>query len=217
MNKAISFNSLFKYNTVAIKKVDRFNNNINNNNNNQVNRFVSKQVNDERNKQKQIDNFIKSIDSLTEFPELQIRKKEPINLNNKKSTFIDAIKMNHLITNKENNNESQKEESVPAGCVCIKFDKKTNSHTWIYGENDSKNKYEEEIVIEENPYFVFQRVNDLYNNRKNEHIRKWGFEEYDQMFMFQNYDYGYFDKLDDEQFEKYSKNNYLNNHNFIKI
>jgi hypothetical protein len=212
MNKANRFNLLFKDATsTTIKNVDRYNNN-NNNNNNQINRFVSKQVNDERNKQKQTNNFIKSLDSLTEFPELQIKKKESINLNNNKSTFIDAIKMNHLVTNEENSNESQKEENVPPGCVCIKIDKISNSHTWIYGENVSNNKYEEKVVMEENPYFVFQRVNDLYNNRKNEHIKKWGFEEYDQMFMFQNYDYGYFDRLDDEQNEKYGKKNYQNNH-----
>jgi len=181
--------------------------NVYRNNNNQTNRFVSKQVNDERNKKKQTDNFIKSLDSLTAFPELQIKKKEYINLDNNKSTFIDAVKMNIFVTNEENNdNESQKDETVPPGCVCIKFDKVSNKHIWIYGDNVSNNEnIESESVIEENPYFVFQRVTDLYNNRKNEHIKKWGFEEYDQMFMFQNYVYGYFDKLDDEQIEKYSK------------
>lgn len=202
MNKANRFNLLLKDTTTTTntKNVDRFNNN------NQINIFVSKQVNDERNKKKQTDNFIKSLDSLTEFPELQIKKKESIILNNNKSTFIDAIKMNHLVTNEENRNEIQNEENVPPGCVCITFDKVSNKHCWIYGDNVSKNE-DVESVIESNPYFIFQRVTDLYNNRKNEHIKKWGIEEYDQMFMFQNYDYGYFDKLDDEQSEKYSKKN----------
>jgi hypothetical protein len=220
MNKSNRFNLLFKdaTSTTTIKKVDRFNNNNNNNNNNQINRFVSKQVNDERNKKKQTDNFIKSLDSLTEFPELQMKKKESIvlnNNNNNKSTFMDAIKTNNL-TNEINSIEIQNEENVPPGCVCIKIDKTTNSHNWSYGDSfneSSKNKYEEKVVMEENPYFVFQRVNDLYNNRKNEHIKKWGFEEYDQMFMFQNYDYGYFDRLDDEQNEKYSKKISVNYYN----
>jgi hypothetical protein len=124
--------------------------------------------------------------------------------------------MNHLVTNEENRNEIQNEENIPPGCVCITFDKVSNKHCWIYGDSfneSSKNKYEEKVVMEENPYFVFQRVNDLYNNRKNEHIKKWGFEEYDQMFMFQNYDYGYFDRLDDEQNEKYSKKISVNYYN----
>ena len=207
MNKANRFNLLLKdTTTTTTKNVDRISNNNNNNNNNQINRFVSKQVNDERNKKKQTDNFIKSLDSLTEFPELQIKKNKQIILNNNKSTFIDAIKMNHLVTNEENSNEIQNEDNVPPGCVCIKFDKVSNKHCWIYGDNASKNE-DVESVIESNPYFIFQRVTDLYNNRKNEHIKKWGIEEYDQMFMFQNYDYGYFDKLDDEQSEKYSKKN----------
>ena len=219
MNKSNRFSLLFKdtiSNTSSInsististnKNVDRIynNNNNNNNNNHQLNRFVSKQVNDERNKKKLTDNFIKSLDSLTEFPELQIKKKECVNLkNNNSTTFMDAIKMNHLVTNELDNNGSKSEENVPPGCVCIKFDKTSNNHIWVYGENASK-KEDTEVVVEENPYFVFQRVNDLYNNRKNEHIRKWGIEEYDKMFMFQNYDYEYFDKLDDEQIEKYSK------------
>lgn len=198
MNKANRFNLLLK-DTTSTKNVDR----ISNNNNNQINRFVSKQVNDERNKKKQTDNFIKSLDSLTEFPELQMKKKESIvlNNNNNKSTFMDAIKTNNLI-NEINSIESQNEENVPLGCVCIKIDKTTNSHNWIYGENDSKNNYGDEVVIEENPYFVFQRVVDLYNNRKNEYIRKWGIEDYERTYMFQNYDYEYFDKLDDEQYSK---------------
>jgi hypothetical protein len=40
-----------------------------------TNRFVSKHVNEERNKKQKEEKFIKSLDSLTEFPELQIKKK----------------------------------------------------------------------------------------------------------------------------------------------
>jgi hypothetical protein len=176
-----------------MNKASRFNSNTNN----QTNRFVSKQVNDERNKKKQTENFIKSLDSLMEFPELQIKKKECIVLDNKKKTnFIDVIKMSNSLPNEEKCNEIQNEEAIPPGCVCIKFDKVSNKDIWFYGENASKNEALESFS-EENPYFVFQRMTDLYNNRKNEHIRKWGIEEYHEMFMFQNYDYEYFDKLDE--------------------
>jgi hypothetical protein len=198
MTSTNRFNSILK-DTTSVKIHNTSSSIIKNTNNFKTNRFVSKQINDERNKKQKEEIFIKSLNNLTEFPELQIKKKESIVLDNKnKSNFIDAIKMNNLIPSEENSNEIQNEEAIPPGCVCIQFDKTSNQQKWIYGVDVSKNE-DVESVIEENPYFVFQRVTDLYNNRKNEHIKKWGIEEYDQMFMFQNYDYEYFDKLDEQK------------------
>ena len=48
-----------------------------------ANRFVSKHVNEERNKKQKEDDFIKSLDSLTVFPKLQtITKNDSSNNNN---------------------------------------------------------------------------------------------------------------------------------------
>jgi len=163
---------------------------------NKTNRFISKHVTEERNKKQKEGNFIKSLDSLIEFPELQIKKKECITLTNTKSSnFIDAIKMSNLVINEEITNENPGEDNIPPGCLCIKFDKITNKQVWLYGDKTSNN---EVTKNEEKPYFIFQRVVELCNNRKNEHIKNWGIEEYDQMFKFQNYDYEYFDKLDEQ-------------------
>jgi hypothetical protein len=43
----------------------------------------------------------------------------------------------------------------------------------------------------------------FYEKRKSEYIDNWGEDEWEQMFTFPNYDYHYFDKLD----EIYEKNN----------
>ena len=41
----------------------------------------------------------------------------------------------------------------------------------------------------------------LHEKRTNEYINLWGIEEWEKMFLFPNYDYNYFDDLDDEEEE----------------
>jgi hypothetical protein len=215
-----------------MKSNSRFNNNkYDNNNNFKPNRFVSKQVNEERNKKQKEDEFIKTLHSSTSFPELQTNKNSPqnnkSNKNNKNSdkneasetiNFMDA--MNTVVTKpKENTCENDKTDNVPPpGCVCIKYNETTKEPVWIYGKNTTSiSNHNVNLEKEENPYDVFQRVVNLYQSRKYEYIRKWGIDEYDKMFLYQNYDYEYFDKLDYEEIEKnmdnyYQANTYSNNY-----
>ncbi len=58
--------------------------------------------------------------------------------------------------------------------------------------------YEQDLVYE-----VFEGLANLHEKRTAEYIENWGQDEWDRMFLFQNYDYYYFDKLD----EIYAKNN----------
>jgi len=160
-----------------------------------TNRFVSKQINEEREKKQKNEQFAKSLENLTEFPELSNKKTKKDNLsvdNSKnKQNFIDIIKSNKNTVN--NLNENDKNEEVPPGSVCIKYDNQLKKIVWIYGD-ENKN---EEVIEEEHPYFVFKRLVDFYKIRKYDHINKWGIDEYDKMFLFQNYDYNYFEKLDE--------------------
>jgi len=203
MNKATRFNTLLKdtTNNTSIKNVNRITNNINNNNF-QANRFVSKKVNEERNIKKQTETFIKSLDSLTDFPELQIKKQDLNNLNDNKNkqNYIDIIKINNMTkTEEKNTDDDNNDKNIPSGCVCIKYDKKTKQLEWIYGENASSINKDINSDCDENDSFDrIQRVVHLYNNRKNDYINKWGIDEYDKTFLFQNYDYNYFDKLDEK-------------------
>ena len=183
-----------------------------------TNRFVSKVVNEERNKKQKEETFIKSLSSLSEFPELQIKKKDAKHAKDenlsKKLNFIDIVNLKN--TNGETFNEDKDEgdKIVPPGCVCISYDKKTKQEVWVYGENMKTTN--EQITREEKPYQVFQRLIELYKNRKYEYINNWGIEEYDKMFMFQNYDYDYFDKLDEETdkcIKKYYQNIHTMNNN----
>ena len=71
-------------------------------------------------------------------------------------------------------------------------------------ENKLKNtdpveKSENEIAIE-----TFDALAELYDSRDNEFIDTWGYEEWERTFRFPNYDYNYFDRLDelaDEELE----------------
>ena len=58
--------------------------------------------------------------------------------------------------------------------------------------------FEQDLVYE-----VFEGLANLHEKRTAEYIDRWGEDEWERMFLFQNYDYYYFEKLD----EIYEKNN----------
>ena len=192
-----------------------------------TNRFVSKHTNEERKKKQKGAEFINSLNSLREFPELQTKI---ISKNNTKTPNTNTIKFIDIMNNNNNNNdfnEIETVDNVPDGWVCIKNDEVTKKQVCIYGKNTIPIISEKKKNGEE-PSVVFQRLVNLHQSRKYEHIRKWGIDEYDKMFMFQNYDYEYFDKLDEQNkydMEKYyqdihnlnNNNNYIDSYNDILI
>ena len=200
----------------------RVNNRFNSSNNRtNTNYFISKQVIEERNKKQKEDEFIKSLDNSVAFPELQKKITNCESINNDKNqttSFIDAMKTKNI---KMDNNETINNDAdncVPPGCVCIQYDKSIKKTVWNYGR-DTK-PIAEKKYMEEAPYFVLKRLVDLQQNRKYDYIRKWGIDEYDKMFMFQNYDYEYFDKLDHQitnDMEKYYQNNTYNYNDFSDV
>jgi hypothetical protein len=131
-----------------------------------------------------------------------------------KNSFVDMMKNNTQILEEEDNNaryiNSEDDQTVKPGWVCIKQDFKTSQEVWSYGNGCVK--IDDTIVDEggsfEDPYYAFERLVTLYQNRKNEYIKNWGYDEYDKMFMFQNYDYDYFDKLDDKYDNGFYDNSY---------
>jgi len=197
--------------SISIKNDSLHSSNLSHNNF-KTNRFVSKHVNEERNKKQKDDAFIKSLDSLTSFPILQTKTKTGSNINSEKKqpiTFIEAMKTKKT----ESPSEKITTDEVPPGCVCIKYDKVTKNTIWIYGKNTNSITNEKKSLEEnEDPRVIFQRLVNLHQGRKYDHISKWGIDEYEKMFLYQNYDYEYFDKLD-EQIEK-DMEKYYQNTNF---
>jgi len=93
-------------------------------------------------------------------------------------------------------------ETLPPGWVSLKKDPASNKIIWR--ENKSKNadpveKSENELATE-----ALDALVELYDRRDNEFIDTWGYEEWERTFRFPNYDYEYFDRLDelaDEELE----------------
>ena len=81
---------------------------------------------------------------------------------------------------------------TPVGATKNKFNLRTKS-THILGAEMINNSPELEIL---------DGLVELYENRNNEYIENWGYEEWEEMFQFPNYDYTYFDKLDEIYYEE---------------
>ena len=155
-------------------------------------------------------NIFKSFDNLNEksndhkkefkiqnndFPELTITKKPIVNDTSEKS-FINTLKKEIKITHVE----TSEEYKTPDGWVSFKYEK---SNSPLFGQNLKViNKV---IIINnenvENENEALEAINNLcslYEKRRNEYIKLWGKDEYNEMFISPNHDDTYFDKLDEK-------------------
>lgn len=177
---------------------------------------------EEKNKKQKEEDIVKALD-ISNFPDLKSIATTTTSKNTKekdKTSFADMMKNNAQILedhDRQANNDNEEDEIVKPGWVCIKQDNKTNKPLWAYG-NGSCAKVDETVTIED-PYYAFERLVTQYQKRKNEYIKTWGYEEYDKMFLFQNYDYEYFDKLDENYDDFYKISNAsdyeYNNYNYV--
>jgi hypothetical protein len=117
--------------------------------------------------------------SINDFPEL-------ISKNNKK-TSSNQMNFLNLIKNVET---KCKEEKIINE---TKLNKEYNPKSTLL-KKDLKHKptYKENEIA----YEVIKKLAELYEKRSNEYIELWGYDEWERMFIFSNYDYEYFDKLD---------------------
>lgn len=145
-----------------------------------------------------------------DFPEL-ITKKPIINDTSSEKSFINTLKKEIKITNIDTSNE----DKTPDGWVSFKYEK---SNSPLFGQNLKLiNKViitNNENVEDENEAFeIINNLCSLYEKRRNEYIKIWGEDEYNEMFISPNYDDTYFDKLDEKYeieqekiYEQYSTN-----------
>lgn len=100
-------------------------------------------------------------------------------------TFLDKLKINNKEEIKNNN-------YIEPGCVVIKLDKQKRTPVFSYGEMK-----EDRIEGEINPLEVLDTLVALHEQRTIDYINLWGYDDYEKEFLFPNYDYEYFDKLDE--------------------
>lgn len=84
---------------------------------------------------------------------------------------------------------------LPDGWVEITKDKEKSTLTYNYGKN---------MKQDNNPtlYDICKELTCKYEKWEKEYIHKWGNDEYEKMYKFPNYDYYYFDNLDDKYYEE---------------
>jgi len=199
----------------------RSNNYINNRHQDEVD---YRKFKEEKLKKQKEEDIVKAL-NISNFPDLKSVSSSNIDTNYKaktdKTSFADMMKSTTQIVDTLNTvtSEEVEVEIVKPGCICIKQDAKTNQLIWIYGDGcleinkNNENDNSDNLAVDEHPFYVFERLKTLYNNRKNEYINKWGYDEYDKMFLFQNYDYEYFDKLDENFGYEISNHYYKSNNN----
>jgi hypothetical protein len=171
-----------------------------------------RRLNLEDKQKKAKENEIKILTNVDNFPELKSSvKKEKTEKNedtiNYFSKLINSNDSSQINNEKMGINNGNYDENVPEGCVCIKFNKKENNLKWIYGNgfintsDYNKETIESKMNQCDNPFIVMSRLVKLNRIRRNDYIRKWGKDEYEYMFMFPNYDYKYYDKVDEEYYD----------------
>jgi len=104
---------------------------------------------------------------------------------------------------KPNNTEqpiitSNPTENIDPGWVLIRRNKSTGKT--IINENkvtETPKKTDYQLAT-----CTVNALVSLYEKRTKEYIDMWGYDEWDQMFTFPNYDYDYFDRLDELEADK---------------
>jgi len=93
--------------------------------------------------------------------------------------------------------------NLKPGWLLLKHDRKT--HTTIWKSNEIFNSEPVEKTADELAWDALDELIALHETRTNDFIDTWGYEEWERTFRFPNYDYEYFDKLNElceEELEK---------------
>ena len=145
-----------------------------------------------KNNKKQEEELKKMILDDEVFPSLCVTKsKEKC----KELCYIEKIKDKKMDMEKIKDTKNEKK-----GWITLELDDKRNvvyDKSLLYKNNED----DEEIVVER----VIETLVNLYERRKEDYINCWGIDEYEKMFMFPNYDYHYFDRLDEKYEEEMKK------------
>lgn len=106
--------------------------------------------------------------------------------------YMAKIKQDKVDSTKQITTNNEFNDDIEPGWVEISFNRKTREFTRRYNlRNNNKNN----IISNENK--VLNALIETHNRRTQEYINMWGYDEWEKIFRFPNYDYEYFDKLDE--------------------
>lgn len=168
----------------------------------QENRHMEPQTAEEKNREveklkKQKEKEMEQLLQKSNFPELVSPKAEPDTHALSSDVILIADRIKKTLAEKEMH--SLKKDTTPmveAGCVSLSFNKRNIQ--WTYGPPKYVNDIiRSESMLDRESYYVLATLAELNETHRKEYIECWGDEEYAKMFKMPNYDYGYFDDLDE--------------------
>lgn len=124
-----------------------------------------------------------------DFPDLTERRIETDLPSNKIETDKSFKNLFNIKEESKENILIIEEEKIPDGCLCITYDKINRKINYKYGKMNYINKKKD---LQQS----MTQVANFYEKRKNDYINLWGQDMYNETFLFKNYDYDYFNKLD---------------------
>lgn len=139
--------------------------------------------------------------AMESFPDLVIFKTKVIE---KTTNFLEKLKTSVKV-------DIPVKNILKIGWTELTRDKVSNSTVMFSNIKINENEYIK--TSQDLSYDVVDHLVYLYEKRKDEYISCWGEDEWEQMFTFENYDYHYFDKLDDI-YEKKNPEYYDENEDF---
>ena len=130
------------------------------------------------------------------FPTLTANNDKPTNNTNVRPENINFLeKLTAVIIEKETDITNLEEYILP-GWLVMKRDKDTNKIIKKYGKMTTFEK------TNLSNYEIIEKLVVLHDKRREDYINTWGQDEYEKMFRFPNYDYDYFERLDEEEEEE---------------
>jgi len=136
----------------------------------------------------------------TNFPTLTANNVKPTNNTNvrpENTNFLEKLTAVTIEKEKEKETDiTNLEEYILPGWLVMKRDKDTNKIIKKYGKMTTFEK------TDLTDYEITEKLVVLHDKRREDYINTWGQDEYEKMFRFPNYDYDYFERLDEEEEEE---------------
>ena len=132
----------------------------------------------------------------TNFPALMPyneKTSNPAKVHVEKINFIEKLT---AVTIEHETDITNLEEYILPGWLAMKRDKETNKIIKKYGETTIFEK------TNLSHYEIIGKLCVLHDKRTKYYINTWGQDEYEKMFRFPNYDYDYFERLDEAEEEE---------------
>ena len=132
------------------------------------------------------------------FPDLVKNKKTENTQPVLQTGFIDKVKFVKKVTS-----ANEKVNHIKPGWVVIRQDPITRQ--LITTSNPIPGNTSDDDYNDDNEINVLHALVALHEKRTKEYIDLWGYDTWEKMFRFPNYDYDYFNKLDEEYEEEMEK------------